>query len=217
MEEKMREKHFKRITTVLLAVMIALVFSAVSTLEVSAASRTIKMKTYDDVIKSGNTVYCNTSDGIYKVNAKSGKAVRLVKRNPEKSIWEMKKKGKYIYYKMTDEDTVYLYRIKITGGKAKKLYNGDSEKWIMSYVISGKKIYYTENRYESGNDKCYNKVMKLNGKSKKKTGVIAKEICKMTNKKGWSIKEKYKGKYIYSYLKTPNKTILICKTKDFFQ
>ena len=51
----------------------------------SAASKTKKMKAYDQVCISGQTAYCATVNGIYKVKlSKSGKAIgkKLLFKDP---------------------------------------------------------------------------------------------------------------------------------------
>lgn len=200
----MRENSFRRVCTVLLAVVIALAFMVTTTAEVSAASKTVKMKSYDEVIKSGKYAYCNTFTGIYRYNLKTGQKKQLTKVEGDFAVTGMKKRGKYIYYLYNGPMSNDLYRVSIYGGKAKKIFNGFDTKGVESYVISGNKIYVTY-----GINK--HKVMKLNGKSKKKTGVTAKMTSAVSNKKGWKITRKQKGRYMYSYLKTPSKKVRISK------
>ena len=58
------------------------------------------------------------------------------------------------------------------------------------------------------------KVMKLNGKSKKKTKIKPAEKNKKTNARGYSMKYKKKGKYVKTYLKTPKGTYYLGKIKN---
>ena len=209
-ENEMREKVFKRTLAVLLAFVIAVAFSAASTAEVSAASKTLKMKAYDEVIKSGKYAYCATTNGIFKVNVKNGKSKGLyVTDGYGGYVGSMKKHGKYIYFLCYGPINVDVCRVSINGGKVKTLFKGIDTKCVEHYAISKKKIYVT---YGYSDNK--HKVMKLNGKAKKKTGVAAKLIDRKTNKKGWRVKEQPKGKYVYCYLKTPTKKIRISKFEN---
>ena len=72
---------------------------------------------------------------------------------------------------------------------------------LIAYAISKSKIYY---RSDDGK-----RVMKLNGKSNKKTKVKAKMTQKNRNAKGYSVVTYNDGSTFESYLKTPKKTILL--------
>lgn len=177
----------KRIRSIaVIALLLVFVFS--STAMSFAASGTKTMTAYNEVIVKGNYAYCSASNGIYKVNIKTGKKMRIVKEDyvGDFIIEDMKIHKGYLYYKV-----VYgmpaLYRVKLSG-KSKK-FLADIEE---VYVISGNKIFYRE--LES-NKKMQ---MDLNGKHKKKTSVKFKLKEKKSNKKGYRVKTVY-GKEVVDY------------------
>lgn len=187
-----------RIKSVLaVAVVMAMIFTSMAVPSFAAGGKTKKMTVYSDVLVSGNYAYCAGFVGLYKVNLNTGKKTCLVKRNPSFMIHAMKKKGSYIYYEVNGPISNDLYRVKTNGKNGKKLYDGMDTKAMESYVILDRKIYITY-----GNNK--NKVMNLDGSSKKKTSVKAKMIEKVSNKKGYKVIEKAKGDYFYYYLKYPS-------------
>ena len=113
----------------------------------------------------------------------------------------MKSKGKYIYF--IDGSDYYtgatIMRVKkSTAHSNKTLAHTDG---LIAYAISKSKIYY---RSDDGK-----RVMKLNGKSNKKTKVKAKMTQKNRNAKGYSVVTYNDGSTFESYLKTPKKTILL--------
>ena len=192
----------KRINMIVLAIVVAVAFIPAG---VFAAKKTVKMTAYDQVVKSGKTVYCAGSAGIYKVKVKRGK-VKSVKKiyKVENSIGDscaiaMKKKGNYLYFEGTSFGSVVnLYRVGTSGKKLRHLaYMNETR----DYVIKGKRIYY--NKGLNDNNRPITKQMKLNGKGKKKASVKVVLKTKRSNVKGYSVKIKTKGKYNYDYLRTP--------------
>ena len=170
----------------------------------SAASKTKKMKAYDQVCISGQTAYCATVNGIYKVKlSKSGKAIgkRLLLKDPFGNTGfvhfsEMKVKGKYLYLHVFNEAATHgIARINVKTGKKKDLAVMDDD---FEYVIDGNKIYY-KTIYSS---KVKKKVMKLNGSSKRKTSAKI-SLKSKKSKKGYSIIETHKGANVTIWLKTP--------------
>ena len=59
----------KKFLACIMVLAIAVAFMPANTF---AASKTATMKAYDQVIKSGNTVYCAGAEGLYKVKVKKG-------------------------------------------------------------------------------------------------------------------------------------------------
>lgn len=164
---------------------------------------------YEDVIVSGDNAYCGYPGGIKKVNLKTQSVKTLAKGSAEDSadLSAMKLKKGYIYYiDYLVEDFADLYRVKTIGGGKKCL-----AACVGSYMIRGSKIYYEDQHDLYNNDRVYKKVMKLNGKTKKKTTVKAKMKWKKSNKSGYKIvtdnvyenQETYDA-YADYYLKTPD-------------
>ena len=195
-----------------LILVVAVVFSfAVPAESVSAASKTKKMSVYS-CIKSGDTVYCSNNNHIFKVNLKTKKVTILTggKCYPN----NLKLKGKYLYYQDIqqgfDENgyTGYLYRINVKTKAKKKLANASA------YAIKGKKIYFTADKLKSDYSfKTIKRVMKLNGKSKKKTKYTVKNVHKETNASGYYVTndidwDNYSQPANY-YLRTPGGNILL--------
>ena len=190
----------KKFLACIMVLAIAVAFMPANTF---AASKTAKMKAYDQVIKSGNTVYCAGAEGLYKVKVKKGKVVskKLLTRAESFGAYSyysgMKKKGGYIYAQISTEGTsFYLDRIKTKSGAYKTLA-GSEDQGPVVYAIKGKKIYY------KATDSKTKKVMKLNGKNKKKTSTKPVMKHAKSNAKGYSVIMKAKGDKIVTYLKTP--------------
>jgi hypothetical protein len=171
------------------------------------ASKTKKMTAYTQCIKDGNTVYCNTKGGIYKVNIKTGKKKTLVKfKYPAyESIEGMKLKKGYIYYSYSSlDDGAAICRVK-TSGKSKKTLADFIWSSRPQFCVGKNKIYYKSYKdYDSS--KVVKKKMKLNGKSKKKSSYNVKTKYKATNKSGYRVVEVWQSdsdicKY---YLRKPN-------------
>ena len=187
-----------------------------------AAGGTVKMTTYNQVIKVKNTVYCAGAKGIYKVKLKNGKVKTkklIVKAaNPlfgaYTYVGHMKKKGGYIYYTHGSEGTLWNFnRVNIKSGKKKHLADTGEQKYY-GYVIKNKKIYFD---YQDGSDDYEIKAnvisMKLNGSSKKRSSVKPKMTVKDSNAKGYSVVIKQKGSYAKDYLKTPKGKFYLGKVK----
>ena len=188
----------KKITACILVLAVAVAFMPVSAFAASSA----KMTAYDQVVKSGNNVYCAGAEGLYKVKVKKGKVVskKILVRAESFGAYSyfsgMKKKGKYIYMQTSTEGTpIYLDRVKIKTGKIKTLASANDLGGV-DYAIKNGKIYY---KFERGKKK----VMKLNGKNNKKTSVKPVTKYKKTNAKGYSVIMKEKGTKVTTYLKTP--------------
>ncbi len=201
----------KRLALLLTALVVAVAFMPASAFAASKA----KMTVYTEVYKTGNTVYCaGEGDSIYKVRVKDDKVTSKKKvmettfcMGPYSYVWSMKKKGGYIYYELGGEGTYnQLKRVQISSGKKKTLTS-----CVNDYAIKGKKIYYSN--YDEDSDKLKYRVMKLNGKNKKKSSVHAQSKYKRSNAAGYSVKYKKKGGYAKTYLKTPQGTYYLGKTE----
>ena len=156
----------------------------------SAHAATKPTKVYNQVIKSGKYAYCNAGNGIFRVDLKSGKIKKLVNDPGVYGHYgRMAKKGKYLYYiRYSTDFRAEFFRVKTSGGKVKQLAGFLSQNgFVTKYMIKGKKIYYQE-QY---NLTRTNKVMKLNGKSKKNSNRKAKWKIGTSNKAGYSIIKKY--------------------------
>ena len=214
----------KKIIACVMALVIAAAFMPTSAFAASKA----KMKVYDQVYKTGNTAYCAGVKGIYKVKLKNGAVTscKLIYKVVDcygegiSDISAIHKKGKYIYF--LEEQYGYnpsLIRVTTSGKKKKTL-----AKEVTKYAIKGKKIYYIHVVLES--DKTEKRVMKLNGKSNKKTSKKVKMKTVKSNKSGYSMKYVYKeyseekqdktGKYGYNYdyLVTPRGTYFLGGTES---
>ena len=188
----------------------------VSFMPATAFAATKSMTVYTEVLKTGNTVYCCSFKGMYKVRIKNGRPVskKLIVKSSEKKGYPhgMKKKGKYLYYSLNagESDDSPLYRINLSSGKKQKL-----AKDVSDYVICGNNLYY--NYYgkadEFGEQPLITKVMKLNGKCKTSTNITIHNRSKLSNAKGYKITYKdITGKYnVKEYLKTPKGRIYLCR------
>lgn len=187
----------------------------------SAATKTVKSTTYDQVVKSGNTAYCAGANALYKVKlTKNGKVKKVTCTYKGGPAWDkkarlirnMKKKGKYLYYVDfggSDGSVTYLKRMNTATKKSKKIVFTDN--MFYGYAIKKGKLYA---KYHD-DDKVVKKSMKLNGKSKKKTSKKIVMKTKKSNAKGYSMKYKAKKGYIKAYLKTPKGTYYLGKTKYY--
>lgn len=176
----MREKRGLRLVCMILVMVIGVAFMPASGL---AASKTRTMKTYDAIVK-GKTVYCTDGHSIYKVNKKTKKVKKILKRVPvDEGIVDLKKSGKYIYYIHGDTEGAFLCRVKASGGKEQKLTSIYS--YVHGYYIKKGKVY--AHYYDMTKDKDVKRVMKPNGKGKKITSVKAQNKHKASNKKGYKI------------------------------
>lgn len=182
----------KRLVAV--AIMLSLILSCFTTVSFGASS-TKKMTAYDDVIKSGNNVYCAAQLGIYKVNLKTGYVKQLYDMDElgaaiNGGVYGMKLYKGYVYFTEGGPMVNTLNRVKATGGKAKKLAN-----ICGGYAIKKDKIYYSG--YSFYRNKAYKGVMKLNGKNKKKTKYKARTTNKESNSSGYYINSVYEGETWY--------------------
>ena len=179
------------------------------------ASGTKKMTYYGEVIKKGNTVYCNATVGIYKVNLKTGKVKALKEYDPVGAIQfgngagGMKLYKGYLYYMEAGAIGAGLCRVKVTG-KAKpqnllRYVNFNASR----FAISKGKIYVEG--IDRDSFKNVKRVMKLNGKNAKKTKYKVYNSFKPTNKKGYTIQTVESGVKYTKYLVTPaGKKIKLC-------
>ena len=194
----------KKIIACMIVLAVAVAFMPVMSF---AASKTVKMTSYEQVIKSGNTAYCAGARGLYKVTLKKGKVKKVKILYSTGRTWfegsqlsAMKKKGNYIYFVLVSGIDCQLYRIKTSGKKRKLLATGYDS--FVDYAIKGKKIYYgccTDDWDEN----YVTRVMKLNGKSKKRTSVTPVLKIKNSNKSGYKMIYRTKGSYVQDFLKTP--------------
>ena len=205
----------KRIISLLLiAVFIVGSFTTV----VFGASKKKKMTVYDQVCKVGNTAYCCTGQGLYKYDLNNGSKVLLHQVNAREveAVSRMKVYKGYLYFFEDGEEEAHLYRVRMSNNKVKRLVS-----CIHEYAISKKKIYYVR----AYSEKPEKRVMKLNGKGKKKSHYNVVNKCKASNAKGYYIHTKlikkiwqlnedrtyYDWAYIYAdYLIAPGKQVLLC-------
>ncbi len=201
----------KKIISCILVLAVAIAFMPTSAF---AASK-VKMTCYDDVYKTGNTVYCAGCTGLYKVKVtKKGKAKSVKTLFDSKTvslkrvlIYNMKKKGNYIYFlvetDLAGEGNPSLWRVKTNGKHLKRLAYG------FEYAIKGKKIYYV-----TLDPKTYANiyhVMKLNGKAKKKAKRGVKINPKASNTKKYKVLTFGEGGYTFDYLDAPVNTKFLGK------
>lgn len=197
----------KKLAIVLLALAVAVAFAPASAYAVTK----VKMTSYQDVLKAGNTVYvAGPGRGIYEVKVKNDvmKSKKWLVKTPA-SLWEgsqitgMKIKGNYLYYcELTDGTPLEVCRVNL---KTKDQMDLAFLPFYGEYAIKGKKLYVSY-KEEVGPDyklKTKRKVMKLNGKSKKSTSVKVVTKFKKSNAKGYSVIYKEKNGYVKTYLKTP--------------
>ena len=212
-------RHRRLLATVLMTALVFTSFTVVS----FGGSGTKKMTVYDEVVVSGNYAYCSAAPGIYRVNLKTNKVKRIVDNSEYYTItgplFGMKVHKGYLYYMGTGGIGSPLHRVKKSGGKTKYLCVVDD------YAIKKGKIYYQA--FDVDKDKSVKKVMKLNGKNKKKSSYKVKNKYKKSNKKGYKVKYVKTGKKEYSadledyvpvvkaYLVRPGKkNVLLCTFLD---
>ena len=209
----------RRIAICMLAAVIAVAFIPATAF---AGSKLGKVTTYDQVIKSGKTVYCAAQSGIYKVTVKKGKAkkVKTLRAYPYGcDVAKMKKKGKYLYFNESDSGSEWTLKRMKTNGKKLKTYAYSTDGQI-AYIIKGKKIYFElMEGYFSGDDWDDRMVvysMKLTGKTKKQVNKTFQANTKQSNAKGYKIIEVTSGNVVKCYLKTPKSTKLLgtCKLSE---
>lgn len=206
----------------ILSILLLFVFSvSVIPLSFAEATDTITGKTsYEQIIKSGKTVYCNTYAGLYKVTLKNGRP-KKVKRLVKYSVMGMTKCGKYIYYLSTSTGVGgSVYRVNVTTGKKKRLTDYlDGEYTIANNTLYYSHIVWSESDYDDDYDdydyEGYTETFAANidGSSPRLVDVTIKSKVKRSNVKSYKAYSKTKGKYIYAYLKTPKGKFYIGKTK----
>lgn len=202
---------FKKVITMFLA--LALVFtSLVFTAEpVAAKSKKVKSKVYDKVYVTGKTAYCLAQAKVVKVNLKNNKAkVIYGDTDSVTNLKSMMKCGNYLYVIEECFGQNQLIRINIKKKKGKGIADN-----VEKYAFKKGKIYYTDLIEDDDTGALHknNKVMKANGKNKKKSPVVAKMKSFKKNKKGYKIIAKEKTSYVYFYLKRPGRKKLIYLSK----
>ena len=195
----------------------------------SAAPKTVKMNTYDEVIKSGNYVYCNCAKGILKVNLKTKKVTTLendAAKSSEKmdgvvvfhaGYRNMSLKGNYLYYFFESESVTAtrIMRTNIHTGKTETLMKATNNSTFMEindYAIKGNKLYVSGSLYDNDdNETPVTYVMALNGKGVKRTSGQAITNHRKTNINGYQLIQEglnrygeMKGNTVKCYLKTPS-------------
>lgn len=202
------------ITTVILAI-ILIMTSTFSTF----AESNVKMTVYNQIVKSGNTLYCaGEGCSLYKVKVKNGKVVNKKKiytvagglcMGEYSYIDSLKKKGKYLYYiQWSDGVSSGLCRIKLKGKKPKLV-----AKNCIDYAMKGNKLYAEIYKITYYDEFSIYRVMKLNGKNKKETAVKPAVKHKRANTEKYSLIYKESGKYVKTYLKTNKGKYYLGKTK----
>ncbi|MBQ9014506.1 MAG: DUF5050 domain-containing protein [Firmicutes bacterium] len=193
----------RRAILILTAVIVAAAF-----MPATAFAKTKTSTVYSQVVKKGKYVYCASYAGLYRVNVKTNK----VKKLSSDDAGRMKLSGKYIYYiSYTSGTLTNLCRVKKTGGGHRQLAVN-----VDKYKIEKKKIYCNDHHYYEGKETW--RVMKLNGKNKKKSKVKVRMNVKMTNAGKYSVVNKFMDDYdadynVLCYLKKPNgKTVYLGKT-----
>ena len=179
------------------------------------ASGTKKMTYYGEVIKKGNTAYCNAKIGIYKVNLKTGKVKALKEYDPEgavhfgQSAGCMKLYKGYLYYTDGAGIGIALNRVKVSGKSKPQDLLKHIDFTVSAFAISKGKIYLEGTYMDSG--KAVKRVMKLNGRNIKKSKFKITNTYKLTNKKGYKIQTVSSGGKGTDYLVTPaGKKIKLC-------
>lgn len=217
--------YLKKSISILLAVAVFFTCAIFTTVEANAASPgALKTTTYE-VIKKGNTVYCATGAGIYKVKIKNKKAVSKkclvkVKLYDNRVPGRMKLKGGYLYCTFLYPVGEYMCRIDLKTDKEEELFVPGEGLFkdsmgvsVLAYAFKGKKL-YTKIEYDNGTLDDYQTgtfVSKLNGKSLKKAKVKIKYKSNHSNAKGYKVIEKYTrgSNSVREYLKTPKGTIFL--------
>ena len=206
------------VSLLLITVLILGCFTTVS----FGASKKKKMTVYYQVCKVGDVAYCSSEHGLFKADLKNGKSITVY----DEVICEaggMKEYKGYLYFIDYGDISGDLYRVKISNNKVQRLASVVNE-----YAISKKKIYYVGYANIEGS-KVKKRVMKLNGKGKKKSSYKVANKYKASNVKGYYIQSKMiskvwktyvddldgetKGYWEYKYtdyLVTPDKQIPLC-------
>ena len=200
----------------ILILLMTFVLVFTSTVASFGATPTKKMNVYTECIKKGNYVYCATGNGIYRVNLKNKKVLRLVKNpyRPFSNVGGMQIKGVWLYYYYDKGDNVHglagwVNRVTLGGKRNEKVVKTK----VTDYAISGDRIYYRCYK----NNKYKNESVKLNGKNARASSVRAVTKYKSTNKKEYRVKVKSKGDKYTAYLTLPRgKTVKLCTYKYYY-
>jgi len=166
---------------IILGIIVSLILSSMTVSY--AASGTKKMTAYRVVIK-GKYAYCGAHNGIYRVNLYTESKKRIVKENNEGFDFGpcyLKIFKGYLYYLSDGPILSPLSRVKLNGKNKKHLAD------VYEYAISKGKIYYTS--YSFNTDKDIKRVMKLNGKNKKKSRYNVRMKYKDSNKSGYRVEQ----------------------------
>ena len=190
---------------------------------VYAASKSMKMNTYNSTVKAGNYVYC-AIDCIYRVDLKTGK-VSIMEYD---FVHDMHYHKGCLYYEITSyaskykyhHETTKLYRVNVKTKKIKKLFTAKECMGGIDYAISGKKIYLQYNKVCNKNydSMVVRKVMKLNGRSKKSSNVKVTNTEKNNNTRRYRLQSDWSEfntdlemGYVTYYLKTPGKKLFVAR------
>lgn len=198
----------KRIIPILLImVLVITMFTPFS----MAASKTKKMTLYD-VVKSGKYAYAGTDNAIYKVNIKTGKVRKMKSFGEDTYFGGMRLYKGYLYY-LVDDDSLNsnLFRMNVKTGKIKRLVSYSEAN--IQFAIRKSKIYYM---VEDEIGHKYKRVMKLNGKSKRKSSYKVSNSWKKTNSSKYKLYED-KSQYDWEsntgfvdvFLKTPSVVVFL--------
>ena len=205
------KRYIKRTITAVLSITLILTL-VIAPIDTYAASKTKKMVAYRNTLKVNNMVYCTNGITIYKVNLSNGSVKKLTTSKVGYTT-HLKKKGNYLYYlEMTQYGAgCRISRINLKTGKRTTLAKNTGPK----YALVGKKIYYRYAKTTNNGPKYYKRVMKLNGKSKKKTKFKAVINSKLTNANGYMVIDDLNSDdwssvaYTNYYLRTPGKDIFL--------
>lgn len=194
---------------IVITLVVSMIASSMIVSFAASDSKTKKMTTYGEVIKSGKYAYCSTGKGIIRVNLKNNSVKRIVKTNfAGMNPMEMKLYKGYIYYCLGDGVVNGLYRVKINGKNKKNVGS------VQDYAISGKTIFYTTRDYDYDTEEelILHEKMSLTGKNNSSTSYVVSMKSKRSNAKGYRIKhvEKANGKCVDYLVKPNNKKVKLC-------
>lgn len=190
-----------------------------------AASGTVSMKGYNEVLKRGKYAYCAASGRVYRVNVKTGKKLLIYKNDPPSpSHYSGMKwyKGSLYFIEHSGGTDSFLIRAKYNSAKGKfkaealeKVYQRSSINegpgGVAAYAIKNNKLYCKAVYGYEGSRVTHNRVLNLKTGKVSSTGktIILKE--KNSNKKGYKIINKLDT--AKHYLKKPSgKKIYLYKT-----
>lgn len=214
----------KRILSIILVLTLVITMAAPASFAASG-KKVRKMKVADLCLKSGDLVFCNTCDGLYRVNLKTGKKTKYCVNQLGGSMHYHKGYLYFTssYYVDNNNDSCFregLYRLNLKTKKVKRLYTATKAADDLKYAIKGNKIYtqYTRIINDNNGTKTVRKVMKLNGKHKRNSKYKVRMTGKINSTKGYYI---YYDRSEYDqdieigwesdYLKTPKHKIFLCR------